>query len=84
MSRDTSPTGIGSFAMVLKPAVIHFFTEDGAYITWSFTNPPTGINSWHLKDQWWQTATIVGPSQYGEDPDVWKVVLRHSSIAETG
>ena len=61
-----------------KQACIHFFTEDGQYITEAnLTNPPPGVETdWHLNDQWWLTVDIIAPSQYGEGPDVWKVILR--------
>ena len=63
-------------AMALRSVVIHFFTEDDAYITEEvLTNPPPAQTSWRLQDRWWETVDIIDPSQYGEGPDVWKIVI---------
>ena len=61
----------------MGPPVIHFFTEGDEYITeGALTNPPPNKSSRYLNDQWWDTVEVIGPSQYGEGPDIWKVVLK--------
>jgi len=59
------------------PALIHFFTEDGQYISEvNYINPPPGLHSrWPLKGKFWDTLDIVEPEIYGEGEATWKVIV---------